>query len=193
MKKKRTRKYNAQNRDAQSLEAKERVLSLAIKLLVRYKDQFSLRKLAKEAHCSERHLYRLFQGIEGLSKELNSKMNSLLNLEMDMDKLTFNQLPKYARDLFSKFNEREDLVDAYLVSPLGLSSRKIWLDEKNAKIRKQITNDGGTEIAAKEVSILLSATFWQLVRNEVGMSADESLTYIAEMAEQLVSKFKMKR
>jgi AraC-like DNA-binding protein len=185
MRKKRPRSYNGASRVEQSAELKERVLNLAIKLLVKHKQDFSLRKLAQKAECSERHLYRIFDGLDGLSQELNRKMNAILGLDMDLKTIKTNELPLYARTLFSKFNQNSELVKAYLGSSLGISSRKKWLEEKHQHIREIFRDCENAEQLVKETSVILSASFWMLLRSEALMSEQESLDYISKLAKQI--------
>ncbi|MBX9765795.1 MAG: hypothetical protein K2X47_00870 [Bdellovibrionales bacterium] len=190
MRKKQSRNYNSANRAEQATELKERVLNLAIKLLIKHKQEFSLRKLAQKAECSERHLYRIFDGLDGLAKELNRKMNAILSLDMDLRTITTKELPLYARNLFSQFNQNSDLIKAYLDSPLGNSSRQKWLEEKNRYISNLFKDCENGEQLIKETSVILSASFWMLLRTEAFMSEEESVDYNSKLATQIAESAK---
>ncbi len=190
MKKKQPRNYSGANRAVQANELRERVLNLAIKLLIKHKQEFSLRKLAQKAECSERHLYRIFDGLDGLSQELNKKMNTILELDMDLKTIKTNELPSYARTLFSKFNQNSELIKAYLGSPLGNSSRQRWLEEKHRYISNLFKDCENAEQLIKETSVILSASFWMLLRTEALMSEEESVEYISKLATQIAESVK---
>ena len=190
MRKKQARSYNGASRAEQATELKERVLDLAIKLLVKHKQEFSLRKLAQKAECSERHLYRIFDGLDGLSQELNRKMNTILGLDMDLKTIKTNELPLYARTLFSKFNQNSELIKAYLGSSLGSSSRQKWLEEKHKYISELFAGCENAKQLVKETSVILSASFWMLLRSEALMSEEESVNYISKLATQIAESAK---
>jgi AcrR family transcriptional regulator len=185
MRKTQVRRYNGKSRTEQATELKERVLNLTIKLLVKHKQEFSLRKLAQKADCSERHLYRIFDGLEGLSQELNRKMNKILGLDKDLKTLKTNELPLYAQTLFSKFNQNSELIKAYLGSPLGSFSRQKWLEEKHKYISELFAGCENANQLVKETSVILSASFWMLLRSEAHMSEEESINYINKLAIQI--------
>ena len=189
--KKSTRNYNGASRVEQAAELRQRVLNLAIKLLIKHKDEFSIRKLAQKADCSERHLYRMFDGLDGLSDELNKKMNAILSLDMDIKQVKPNDLPKYARELFYKFNLNSELVRAYLGSPLGNISRKKWLAEKNTYIGQIFKDCTNADQLTKETSVILSATFWMLLRVEAQMSEAEAVNYVGRLASQIAESSNM--
>ena len=185
MRKTQVRRYNGKSRTEQATDLKERVLNLTIKLLVKHKQEFSLRKLAQKADCSERHLYRIFDGLEGLSQELNRKMNKILGLDKDLKTLKTNELPLYAQTLFSKFNQNSELIKAYLGSPLGSFSRQKWLEEKHKYISELFAGCENANQLVKETSVILSASFWMLLRSEAHMSEEESINYINKLAIQI--------
>lgn len=187
-KKKVTRSYSSKGREDLAEQNRIKVIATAIKLLKKDGSSFSLRKLAKSASCSERHLYRMFGGLEGLSKELNNKINELIGFDMDLENIKIQELPNQVRCLFQMFNANEVLVSSYISSPMGVLSRKLWFDEKNQKLKNSLTKSGATEILAKEISVLLSASFWKIVRFESGMSPDESVHFAGNLAESIIGR-----
>jgi len=187
-KKRVTRSYDSKSRDDLAEQNKVKVIAAAIKLLKKDGSSFSLRKLAKSASCSERHLYRMFGGLEGLSKELNNKINELIGFSMDLENIKIQELPQQVRSLFQMFNANEELVSSYISSPIGVISRKLWFDEKNQKLKNSLKKSGATEILAKEISVLLSASFWKIVRFESDMSQEESIDFAGSLAELILEK-----
>lgn len=190
--KKRTRAYDSGKRIKQAELNRSRIVDLAIQLLKKQGAEFSLRKLSVAAKCSERHLYRIFGGVEGLAHELNSKMNEIIGQTTGFAGLSLQALSEFAARLHVGFNEHEVLVRAYLESPFGQISRETWLKEKDKGIRSALASDGIQEVLYKEILVLLSASFWLILRDEAGMSAAESVSQVRRMADDIVRRSERK-
>jgi hypothetical protein len=112
-------------------------------------------------------------------------MNKILGLDKDLKTLKTNELPLYAQTLFSKFNQNSELIKAYLGSPLGSFSRQKWLEEKHKYISELFAGCENANQLVKETSVILSASFWMLLRSEAHMSEEESINYINKLAIQI--------
>ncbi len=179
------RSYDRSSRVQSATESKEAVIELAMRLLQEQGEHFSIRKLAQATTYSERHLYRIFNGIEGLASAINLRLNRLLRLDTIFQELTLENLPDAAVEIFAQFNKNEKLVRAYLESPLGRAAREVWLREKRMHLK-------AFQFAEKEMKIILSASFWKLVKDEGQMSDEESLNYIRLLGQDLKARIREK-
>ena len=180
--------YKVRQNSKLNEERKRQVISSVVKMLKSGESDFSIRKLSKDLDVTERHIYRLFDGLEGLGKYVNEEMHRMLGTDVLLNNLNRNNITITAVSVFQKFNKNSKILEAYLDSSLGKQFREAWLDDKDKLLKKSLQLVSSESKKLRQSRLVFSAGFWKTMKAECQFSNDEILEVVELLASRLQAK-----
>jgi AcrR family transcriptional regulator len=173
-----TREYNSESRRKKSLASRQTIIETLIKLLVdRQGTPVTFEEVAKASGVSVRSVYRFFKDKETLHKSMDEYL--FARLMMRDEQLATLDINHIGRDTFALFDQHEQVTLAYLYSPFGIETRKLFRKRLNETMRVKILERKQIELTPeneKKLALIISivnAKLWHDIKTDTGYSGIE--------------------
>lgn len=170
--------YDNSSRLAKSKANQQLIIQTAVKLLVeRRGGEFRFDEIAALTGLAERSIYRFFKNKEELYKEIERYL--AVYLEAGNQQLATLSVVSFASNAYSLFDQNESLVLAYIYSPLGEETRRIFRKRLNQLLISKIEVEKGIKLNSEQIKrvalivSLINAKVWHDIRSDFGFSGAE--------------------
>ena len=178
IKKKKRRAYDNRSRRRSSDKHRQQILDAYIARLVKNRGaEVTFKEVAEITGLAERSIYRFFADKDVLHKEVDKYL--LGYLQASFQQLQILNVAGFGKNSYKLFDEHESLVLAYIYSPFGQDTRRLFRRKLNqmvaAKIHEQVPYADTPENHKKVAMIisLISAKVWHDIRSDYGYSGAE--------------------
>lgn len=144
---------------------------------------FSVQEVADRAGVSHRTVYRHYETrealLDGYARWLDLRLRDQGSVTEPDSAAT---IPASAAEVFTRFDDIPELIDAFVKVSLGSGTRVRRRDERTDEFREVLAHDGlldhlpdrDAELAVALVRTLASSNTWFVFRHERGMDGDRA-------------------
>lgn len=193
-KKKRARAYDNTLRAEQSQRTQQLILETMVQLLVeRRGGEVQIQEIAKKSGVSERSIFRLFKDRQAMLAAIDSYVTTFI--QASMMKMQDKGIIDFAKDLFTIFDQNENMVIAYLYSPFGRQARGVMRRKLNKLIMEKLVADGKSPSPEDQpkyalIVSMINARLWDDMRTDFNLKGDEIGEAVAWAIRTLTAKLK---
>lgn len=160
---------------------------------------FSVQEVADRAGVSHRTVYRHYETrealLDGYARWLDLRLRDRGSIT---EPETAAAIPTAAAEVFERFDDIPDLIDAFVKVSLGTGTRVPRRDERTEEFREVLAGDGlidhlsadDAELVVALVRTLASSNTWFVFRHERGIGGGRAGRAIAWALETLLSELR---